>query len=190
MNVFISLLRGVNVGGHNKIPMAELKRLYESLDLTNVRTYLQSGNVVFESGEQAASKLAVSIEAAIEQAFGRAVAVLVMDARDFQRIVDGNPFLYEGNETTPNLYVTFLYANPSTLTLSNLDSYLDSYIDKIDENKTDEFRVAGKAIFLFCPQGYGRTRISNDFFERKLGVPATTRNWNTVLALQKMTAAI
>jgi uncharacterized protein (DUF1697 family) len=177
MNTFISMLRGINVSGQKKIRMVELQLLYESLDLLNVKTYVQSGNVVFDSAEQDAAKVAGLIGTKIEQVFGCSVPVLIRGTNDFQRIVNGNPFLIERNEDPTKLHVTFLYDPPSESKLSGLE---------IPNNETGEFFVGEQEIFLFCPDGYGKTKLSNNFFERKLGVSATTRNWKTVNALLEM----
>ncbi len=177
MSVFISLLRGINVGGQKKIRMVELTSLYQSLALVNAKSYLQSGNVLFESSDQDTSRIALLIEAGIEQNFGYAVSVLVRETHYFQGITDSNPFLKGRNEDTANLYVTFLYGSPSKATLSKLH---------VANEESDEFYVGDNAIFLYCPTGYGRTRISNNFFERKLKMPATTRHWNTVTALYRL----
>ena len=171
------MLRGINVSGQNKIRMMELKSLYESLGLINVKTYVQSGNVVFENTERDASELAVSIEAQIERSFGYVVSVFFRSANDFQRITGGNPFLNGRHEDPDKLHVTFLYNSPSKSQLSNLD---------ISPHVTDEFFIGDKEIFLFCPNGYGKTKLSNTFFEKKLNMPATTRNWKTVNALHDM----
>jgi len=171
------MLRGINVGGQKKIKMAELKELYESLDLVNVKTYIQSGNVIFDSAEQDAAKLVELIEAEIERIFGYAVSVFIRDSQDFQRIIDNNPFLDEREEDPAKLHVTFLYNPPDEANLSNL---------AVPSNETGEFIIGDREIFLFCPDGYGRTKLSNNFFERKLAVPATTRNWKTVITLHKM----
>jgi len=177
MNTFISMLRGINVSGQKKIRMVELKDLYESLNLVNVETYVQSGNVVFDTAEGDASKLAELIEAQIEKAFGYTVPTFIRDASDFQRIIEGNPFLKKRDEDPARLYVTFLYSAPSESKLSNL---------AIPTGEAAEFSIGDKEAFLFCPNGYGRTKLSNSFFERNLDVPATTRNWKTVNALHKM----
>jgi uncharacterized protein (DUF1697 family) len=178
MNTFISMLRGINVSGQKKIRMTELRSLYKSLNLVNVETYVQSGNVVFDSPEQDASKLAKLLEAQIEQSFGYSVPVFIRPPHDFQRLLDSNPFSNARNEDPTKLHVTFLYSPPSESRLSSLE---------IPNDKADEFFVRDQEIFLFCPNGYGRTKLSNNFFERKLDVSATTRNWKTVNALHKMT---
>jgi uncharacterized protein (DUF1697 family) len=174
MYTFISMLRGIIVGGGNKIRMPELKDLYESLNLTNVVTYVQSGNVIFDCAEGDAGQIARLIEAEIERSFRHSVPVFMRDRNRFKQIIDGNPFANERNEDPAKLHVTFLSSAPSELALSNLAIPTDIY---------DQFFVFDKEIYLFCPNGYGRTKLSNSFFERKLRVLATTRNWKTVNAL-------
>ena len=171
------MLRGINVSGQKQIHMAELKSLYESLNLLNVRTYVQSGNVVFECPEPDASKLAELIEAQIERTFGYSVFVFIRDTREFRRVIDCNPFSNERSEDPARLHVTFLYKTPDESKMSNL---------RPPNDEADEFFAGDKEIFLYCPNGYGRTKLSNTFFERKLNMPATTRNWKTVNALYKM----
>ena len=171
------MLRGVNVGGQKKIRMAELASLYESLGLGNVKTYVQSGNVVFQSAKSNASALANQIEAQISRLLEYSVDVFIRDTTDFQRIIDSNPFLNKRKEDPAKLHVTFLYHPPSEAKLGSLG---------IPNDKGDEFIVGGQEIYIFCPNGYARTKFSNTFFEKKLGVPATSRNWNTVVALHKM----
>ena len=103
------------------------------------------------------------------------------DKNSFQQIIDSNPFLYQRNENPEKLHVTFLSDTPSESALSNLPVPADP--KGSGAGKADEFMVYDKEIYLFCPNGYGRTKISNSFFERKLSVSATTRNWKTVNAL-------
>lgn len=174
MKMLISMLRGINVSGHKTISMAELKRLYESLGFVNVQTYVQSGNVVFESAKSDQAGLAALIEAQIERSYKYAVPVFIREVRDFQRLLGNNPFLKGRKEDPSKLQVTFLYRAPAKSVVSSLQAPLSG---------ADEFVIKGQEIFLFCPEGYGRTKLSNNFFEKKLNVPATTRNWNTVNAL-------
>ena len=180
MKTFISMLRGINVGGQKKITMSELKSVYESLNLENVTTYVQSGNVVFDSSEQDLSKLEQLLETQIEYSFGYSVSVFLRDISDFKHIIDTNPFLHGRNEDPAKLHVTFLYQLPAGSDLNSLETA---------KGGVDEFLVGGKEIFLFCPNGYGKTKLSNTFFERKLQIPATTRNWKTVNALYTMASA-
>jgi len=174
MNKYISLLRGINVGGQNKIRMADLKSLYKSLGLENVQTYLQSGNVVFDTDEQDLVKLRKSIEAQIETTFGFSVPVLIRTGDEFRQIIKNHP--YAGEEAI-RVLVTFLYDRPEKSKLDELSQY---------EDKVDQFAIGEQEIFLFCPGGYGRTKLSNTFFEKKLDVNATTRNWKSVNALYGM----
>lgn len=174
MKSFISMLRGINVGGQKKVRMADLKSLYETLGFGNVQTYVQSGNVVFDSPEENAARLQKSIEAQIEKAFGFSVPVLIRTADDFKRILESHPFK---NEEAIRVLVTFLYEHPEASKLEDLSRYKD---------KVDQFAVGEQEIFLFCPGGYGKTKLSNTFFENKLDVIATTRNWKSVNALYEM----
>ncbi len=177
MTTFISMLRGINVGGAKKVAMADLKAVYQSLGFENVVTYLQSGNVVFDSREGDRPGTAARIEAGIQERFRFDLPVFVREAVDFQRIVDGNRFITQKNADPAKLHVTFLYRAPDQGLLESL---------KVPAGETDEFITGQDEIFLHCPNGYGRTKLSNQFFESKLKVPATTRNWNTVLALLKL----
>lgn len=177
MSTFISMLRGINVGGQKRLRMESLRRIYADSGFTNVRTYVQSGNVVFESSEQAQTVVAKSIEANIEQTCGFAVEVFIRQLHELQRILAGNPFLNDRNEDPSKLHVTFLYQTPPKDAWGKLTP---------PGGTPDEFAPEEMAIYLFCPNGYGKTKLSNSFFERKLGIPTTTRNWNSVNALYKM----
>ncbi len=177
MNTFISMLRGINVSGKNRISMAALKSLYESLGLTRVVTYVQSGNVVFDCAETDAAQLASAIEAGIRQTLGLSVPVLLRDKSCFHRLIESNPFSTQRNEDPTKLHITFLADAPSGQAISNLVAPAGS---------TDEFRLDDRELYLFCPGGYGETKLSNSFFERKLKVTATTRNWKTVNTLYEM----
>ena len=174
---FISLLRGINVSGHRKIRMADLRTAYESLDMTNVETYLQSGNVVFDCKVRSASKVAALIEGVIEDRFGHDVTVLVRTPDDFGRLIEGNPFSVHAKKDPGKVHVTFLAARPLASLLAELDDV---------DTRGDDFTVDGTHVYLHCPNGYGRTKLNNTFFERKLKVPATTRSWKTVEALYDM----
>jgi uncharacterized protein (DUF1697 family) len=174
MQTYISMLRGINVSGQKKIRMTELQSLYESLGLTNVQTYVQSGNVVFGSAEQDATKLTKAIETQIEATFDFSVPVLIRSTDDFYRIIQEHPF---AQEEAIRVLVTFLYKRPAQSKLDELSQY---------EDKVDQFALGEQEIFLFCPGGYGKTKLSNTFFEKKLDVVATTRNWKSVNALYDM----
>jgi uncharacterized protein (DUF1697 family) len=176
MNTFISMLRGINVSGHNKISMADLKDLYESLDFHNVVTYVQSGNVVFDSANKDVSKLSAQIESQIQKSLNLSVSVILRDINDLKSIITGNPFIKRKKDPI-KLYVTFLQESPAPFDFNKLPAL---------SNESEEFIIVDKEIFIFCPNGYGRTKLNNNFFEKKLNVIATTRNWNTVNALYKL----
>jgi uncharacterized protein (DUF1697 family) len=177
MSAYVSMLRGINVGGQKKIRMETLRGLYEGLGFTKVRSYVQSGNVVFECTEQDPSILGRQIEAQIEQTCGYPVPVFIRTAHELQEILAGNPFITERNVDPSKIHVTFLFQAPHEMAWSKLTPPTDT---------PDEFAPRELAIYLYCPNGYGKTKLSNGFFERKLGVLATTRNWNTVNALYQM----
>lgn len=177
MSTFISLLRGINVGGQKPLRMESLRAIYAELDFINIRTYVQSGNVIFESQEQDQLRLHQRIEARIEQTCGYPIKVFILQPAELDRILKGNPFINDRNEDLSKLHVTFLYQTPADVAWNKLTP---------PGNMSDEFAPGEMAVYLFCPNGYGKTRLSNNFFKRKLGVPVTTRNWNTVGALYNM----
>ena len=177
MSTFAAMLRAINVGGQKRLRMETLREIFAGLGFTNIRTYVQSGNVVFQSGEQDRSLLVGRIEASIEQTCGFPVQVFVRQAQELKRILAGNPFLDNRNEDPSKLHVTFLYQSPPETRWSKLIPPGDIL---------DELAIGELAIYLFCPTGYAKTRLSNSFFERRLGMPVTTRNWNTVNALYKL----
>ena len=171
---YISMLRGINVGGQRKIKMEDLISLYESLGFKYVKTYVQSGNVIFASPQEDPRELSKSIEAKIKQGFNFDVAVLLRTMAELHRIINDNPFLEEKGMETDKLYLTFLSGAPTGLG-----------VGKVNEKNggSDKFIVSNREIYLYLPHFYAKTKFSNDFFERKLCVAATTRNWKTVNAL-------
>lgn len=178
MTRFASLLRGVNVGSHRKVTMAELREVYGGLGLADVETYRQSGNVVFSSRSRSARRLEATIEEALQETFGYPdVDVLVRDHADLRALADANPFL-AGGAPPAILHVTFLKDEPS----GRVD-----WAGRTPEGP-DEFAVARRAVYVRCPGGYGQTKLNNGFFERLTGVRATTRNWATVTQLRDLTA--
>ena len=154
MQTYISMLRGINVSRQKQIRMADLKSMYKSLGLSNVKTYVQSGNVVFDSMEQDTAKLTKSIEAQIEETFGFSVPVMIRTASDFKRIIEGHPFK---NEDPIRVLGTFLYEHLEQSKPDELSGYKD---------KVNQFSLGKQEIFLFCPGGYGKTKLSNTFFEK------------------------
>lgn len=178
MQTFISILRGINVSGQKKILMADLKDLYESLKLKDIITYIQSGNVIFKSNEKLSDiALAKKIETAIFKKYDFDVPVIIRSKDEIHKIISTNPFLKERNIEAKRLYVTFLSETPAK---ENVES-----VKRFDFSP-DRFFITGKEVYLCVSNGYGETKLSNNFFEKKLKVNATTRNWNTVQKLLEL----
>ncbi|MDR2921003.1 MAG: DUF1697 domain-containing protein [Tannerella sp.] len=177
MTTYISILRGINVSGQNLIKMDALQKMYKNLGFGNIATYVQSGNVIFNSENAEPEKLGTEITQQIEKDFGFNVPVIVLTIDNLKQITDNNPFTKDLNKDKTFLYVTFLSSNP------------DEYdIKAIEEKKQDgeEVFITGHAVYLYCPNGYGRTKLNNTFLEKKLKVGATTRNWKTTNELLKI----
>lgn len=175
---YISLLRGINVSGHKNIKMLDLKSIYESLDLNNVITYIQSGNVIFDSRETIISNIRLLIEQAIEKKYSFYVPVDIRTRREFEKIISECPFgPVNLDEDGTRLLVTFLSAIPNKHRISQLQDYVSA---------TEKLVVTGRQVYLYCPKGYGKSKLSNAFLEKKLGVTATTRNWKSLLQLQAL----
>ena len=171
MPSYIALLRGVNVGG-NTLRMERLRALCEELGLKDVRTYVQSGNVVFS-----AAHWARAIAQVLEGEARLPVSVIVRSSADMARIIASNPFLNEKGIDTKRLHVTFLEKTPAKSAIKALDTL---------PSGTDRFVHVGEEVYVYCPNGYGNTKLSNTAFEKALAVRATTRNWNTVNKLCEM----
>jgi uncharacterized protein (DUF1697 family) len=181
METFISILRGINVSGQKKIQMTDLKALYEGLKLKEVTTYIQSGNVIFKSKGASDQKLTKRIEEAIYERFGFNVPVIIRTVDEMKHVISVNPFLKQSNIDIEKLHVTFLAEIP---TQTNVGS-----IKNVDYSP-DKFIIIDKEVYLYCPNGYGITKLSNNFFENKLKIKATTRNWKTVNKLFELAATI
>jgi uncharacterized protein (DUF1697 family) len=175
MRTYVALLRAVNIGG-TKIAMGDLRALVASLGYEDVTTYIQSGNVVFRSRSGDPAKIGDAIEAQIARRLELDVPVLVRTPTDLGRIIADNPF--EGRAEPSRLHVTFLAATPERSRAQVLEAPAGS----------DDFQMARREVYVHAPGGYGRTKLNNAFFERKLGVVATTRNWRTVTALRELAA--
>jgi uncharacterized protein (DUF1697 family) len=173
---YAAVLRGVNVGGRNKLPMTELRELMESLGCDGVVTYIQSGNAVFAT-ELAADAAAGAIEELIGERFGLSVRVLLRTSDELAAIAAANPFL--GRDDPAKLHVVFLEAPPDPDTVASLDPA---------RSPGDEFTLSGREIFIHYRHGSGRSKLTLDWFERSLGVAGTARNWNTLLKLQELAA--
>jgi uncharacterized protein (DUF1697 family) len=158
--------------------MAELKDLFVKLACKEVRTYIQSGNVVFEAPARGAGELELRIAEAIEQRFKLKVPVVLRTATELGRVAAGNPFLSSGADLE-RLYVAFLAQVPSAAAAKALDP---------KRSPPDELALVGRDIYLHLPNGAAKTKLTNDYFDRSLGTISTVRNWRTVQALLAMVA--
>jgi uncharacterized protein (DUF1697 family) len=179
MSSYVAMLRGINVSGSKPLKMQALRASFEALGSTNVRTYVQSGNVVFAAQDRTAAPLASKIAARIKREYGYDVPTLVLGAAELARVVDENPFLAKKDADPTKLHVTFLATAPAAAGLKKMEGVASG---------RDEFRCLRTSIYLHCPDGYGNTKLHNNAFERALGVGATTRNWKTVTTLAAMAA--
>jgi uncharacterized protein (DUF1697 family) len=174
--VWVALIRGINVGGKGKLAMGDLRRLLESLGYGDVRTHLQSGNAIFTAAPVAANALEAEISSRLESDLGLAVKVLVRGARELTSVIDGNPFVSEGVDPK-HLMVSFLSepAPPARVTAIDPRAY-----------EPDRFEFGSRVIYLMMPNGFIGSKLPN--FERLLGIAATTRTWRTVTRLRDLTA--
>jgi len=176
---YISLLRAVNLAGHNRIKMSALQAALEGLGFEQVKTYLQSGNVVFHLVKPSAN-LCETIEEKIRSHFGLSISVISRTDEELGNAIQKNPFLKESGVDSSKLHVTFLASVPTAA---------EEKLDRLRAGP-DRYRYRGREVYLYCPQGYGRTKLSNLAIEKALAVRGTTRNWRTVNQLYQMAAQI
>jgi uncharacterized protein (DUF1697 family) len=177
MKRYIALLRGINVSGQKLMKMDALKDLFIRLKYTEVNTYLQSGNIVFSTSEDDPNLIANKIEVEILKVYDFEVPVLILPMDELETIAKNHPFVHHFDKDPAYFHITFLRSLPI-----NIDFKV---IDKNVQNE-EEFVIVEKVIYLYCPNGYGRTKLTNNFFENKLNVSATTRNWKTCNELLKL----
>ena len=175
-DVHVALLRGINVGGKNKLPMKELARLFTNAGCKDVQTYIQSGNVIFRASSTAATRVPKTIANAITDEFGYTVPVVTRKADELLQIAKKNPFL-EADKDPTKLHVAFLSSKPSAAKTRLLDP---------TRSTPDEYTVRGSEVYLFCPNGMARTKLTNAYFDSKLGLVSTVRNWKTVTKLLEL----
>ena len=167
---YIAFLRGINVSGKNKIKMAELRQYLAELDILNIQTYIQSGNIIFESSEVNINILEQDITDKIKEKFGFDVPTLVLTIEQLQKVVDNHPFAKDLENDKKFISVTFL---AKTATPENIEMLLAL-------NYPNEFiELQGQVIYGFFPKGFGRAKLTNTRMERVLKVACTTRNWRT-----------
>jgi uncharacterized protein (DUF1697 family) len=181
MKTYIAILRGINVSGHNIIKMDALKALFEKLGFQQVKTYVQSGNIVFKGNEENADALANKISSRIKKEIGYDVPVIVLTSDTLRQITAENPFPGQPGKDDSYFHVTFLSEKPT-----------QADIEAIQAKKQGEEELAftGRAVYLYCPLGYGKSKLTNNLIEAKLKVGATTRNWRTTLKLLEMAESL
>lgn len=177
MPTYISLIRGINVGGHKKLKMDELRKAVETLGLKQVKTYVQSGNIVFQAPKQSVAGLSRKIERVIKKKFGHEVSVITKTPEEIEAAIRNNPLMKEKDVDTTRIYVVFLSGSPQSSDIKKLDTI---------PSGGDRYRWLRDIIFLHLPNGAGNSKLANASFEKWLAVHATTRNWNTVNNLHKM----
>jgi uncharacterized protein (DUF1697 family) len=177
MPIYISFLRGINVGGAKTIRMAELKSAYEALGLDPAKTLLNSGNVAFAGGEKSPAKLARRLELAIEKEFGLRTTIVVRSARELAKILKGNPFPKMAGQDPSHLLVMTLAGKPRAGAKAALAKAYSG---------PEEIAIKGVDVYLTYPKGIGTSKLTNALLEKHLGVAGTARNWNTLSRLLKM----
>ncbi|MFV0420461.1 MAG: DUF1697 domain-containing protein [Dysgonomonas sp.] len=181
MATFVSMLRGINVSGKNLIKMNALQESYKTLGFDNVVTYLQSGNVVFTSEDANNSLLGTKISERIENDFRFTIPILVLSIDKLDKIIHENPFSERADKHGKSLYITFLYSEPADIKNEIIEG---------NKGEGEEFIIKNNVVYLFCPNGYGRTKLNNNYWEAKLKTSATTRNWKTVNEMLKIAQQI
>ncbi|MBU3821090.1 DUF1697 domain-containing protein [Flavobacteriaceae bacterium XHP0103] len=171
MKTYIALLRGINVSGQKKVPMAELRDLLTKAGFQKVQTYIQSGNVIFQSDRDNKTELESIIQKTIEKHFGFEVPILVKTASEIENILNSCPFSKEKKEAA---YFTLLHAVPD-------EALIESTSQETYQNEA--FVIENDCVYFYSETGYGKAKCNNNFFERKLKVTATTRNYKTMLKL-------
>jgi len=180
MTIHIGLLRAVNLAGLNKVGMADLRDLLTAIGMEDVKTLLQSGNVVFRSGAQTAAQLEAVLEKALAKRLGLETEFFVRSAADWKAMIAANPFPAEAKRDPGHLLVLFLKDAPSAENVTALQSAIKG---------REVVKAKGRHVYAVYPDGVGRSRLTSALVERKLGMRGTGRNWNTVLKLGALVGA-
>ena len=175
---YVALLRGVNVGGKNKLPMADLRDIFTAAGCAAVQTYIQSGNVVFEAAQDLAERVPEIVTRAIRRRFGYETAVVVRSSEELRQVVASSPFDTSGDPRF--LHVAFLEDTPGAEVVSRLDP---------QRSPPDTFAVRGRNVHLHYPNGVARSKLTNEYLAAQLQTVSTMRNWRTVLSLLEMVDA-
>jgi uncharacterized protein (DUF1697 family) len=177
--VYVALLRGINVGGRNRLPMSGLRDIFSGVGCRRVETLIQSGNVVFEATQRVAALVPEAVSEGISKRFGFWIPVVTRSAAELQQAAETNPFLRTGVDVA-TLHVAFLAERPTVKRLVSLDP---------SRSPPDEFVAAGREVYLRLPNGGARSKFTNAYLDSKLETTSTVRNWRTVLKLVEMAAS-
>ena len=177
MPVYVALLRGINLGGHKKIKMDELRASLAAMGFAEVKTYIQSGNVVFKAAKISDKALSRKIEASILSNFGHSVSVIIRTAEEIQQVISNNPFLKEPDVDPTKLHVMFLSEPPAQSAVKELETFV---------LKPDQFRSLNKELYFYLPNGVAESAVMKKPIDRVLAIPTTMRNWRTVNTVQQM----
>ena len=172
----IALLRGINVGGKNRLPMQALIEMFVAAGCDEVRTYIQSGNVLFRRTPTPGEDVSSLVSESILNRFGYRIPIITRTAREFRELVDANPFVAAGADAD-KLHVAFLPEPPDPARVAALDP---------NRSPGDQFAVLGREVYLHCPNGFARTKLTNGYFDSALATTSTTRNWRTTLKLLEL----
>jgi uncharacterized protein (DUF1697 family) len=173
MTAYVALLRSVNVAGHGRLAMADLKASFVALGYDDVSTFIQTGNVLFRSPSKSMPKLIATIEEQLEADFGASPAVLLRTVPDLTRVVATSPFAKKGADPARH-HVTFLAKKPTSKQLAEF---------KAPASGRDELEIIGQEVYVHTPDGYAGSKLTGTLIERRLGMLSTTRNWNSVTKL-------
>ncbi|MEO1051447.1 MAG: DUF1697 domain-containing protein [Bacteroidota bacterium] len=177
MPTYIALLRGINVSGQKKIKMADLRAHLEELNFSKISTYIQSGNIVFNAISESPHDLETLIASKIKEKYGFDVPVLIQTPEQIEMLIDRCPYIKDADKDPKKIYLTLLSEEPSADRVAQL-----SHI----QYEGEEYILQDRCIYFYADNGYGKAKMNNNFFENKLKVNATTRNWNTMNKLLDM----
>jgi uncharacterized protein (DUF1697 family) len=175
MKTLISFLRGINMTGHNSVKMKDLTELYKDLGFSDIITYIQSGNIIFSASEKIKNEeISDILKIGIRERFGYNIAVMIRTIEEMKNIISANPFAKEPLFDMTKSAVILINKVPPEDKIAELE---------LSDTTPDRFEISGREIFIYCPNGFGRTKLYANFFDKKLGVDGTTRNWKTITTM-------
>lgn len=177
MNRYIAFLRGINVSGQKKVPMAELRFLLSQNGFTDVKTYIQSGNVVFEKEDESIAEMNTSLEQLIKTHFGFYVPIIIKSVTDINNILKHNPFTKKEDLEFNRIYFVLLFDKPEK-------EWVERLRQEVYPN--EQWELVNDCLYLKCERGYGKSKLNNNLVERKLKVEATTRNYRTLMKMLEL----